>query len=144
MDIRNLIFSWDPVNFTCPSLQYNFSTSNCGICVPINISRAVACTGFNLSPTRNNCMFSVSSIACGSIRGQNRTATVRLRGIVSHCMINSKSVCYILNHFIEVPSSPSVQCVPRYSNSRLDLKFLTKLSTTFNVETNVSARIAYL
>ena len=80
---QEVIFKWNKVDFNCPSMTYNFSTSNCGRCFLTNLT-AVTCTNFNLLPSNNNqgpmCMFSVHSVICGNISGRRNTASVALQG----------------------------------------------------------------
>ena len=83
IDAHKVIFKWNGTNVNCPSLGYNFSISNCGHCVSTNLA-AATCTDFTLSPSNSNlasmCRFSVYSVICGNIRGEESTTLLMLRG----------------------------------------------------------------
>ena len=78
---QELIFSWDQADYDCPTLQYNFTSQNCGSC-GTNTSQAVSCTEFQTSPDGINCTFTVWSIVCGNITGPQsmRSTNVNLKG----------------------------------------------------------------
>ena len=87
IDAKRIIFMWNGTDVNCPSLGYNFSNSNCGHCVSTNLI-AATCTDFTLPSSISNlgleCRFSVYSVICGSIRGEESTALLMLRGIQSN------------------------------------------------------------
>ena len=78
---QELIFSWDQMDYNCPTLQYNFTSQNCGSCA-VDASQAISCTEFLTSPAGINCTFTVWSIVCGNITGSQsmRSTNVNLKG----------------------------------------------------------------
>ena len=83
IDAKKIIFKWNGMDVNCPSMGYNFSSSNCGHCVSTNFA-AATCIDFTLSPSISSlglmCRFSVYSVICGNIRGEESTASLTLRG----------------------------------------------------------------
>ena len=80
---QELIFSWDKtIEYICPTLEYNFTSENCGSCTVDVIPRAVSCIGFQTSVTGITCIFTVRSVVCGNITGPEsvRSANVTLQG----------------------------------------------------------------
>ena len=79
---QELIFSWDQVDYNCPTLQYNFTSQDCGSCAT-DSSQAVSCTEFQTSPAGIACTFTVWSVVCGNVTGpesMQSTLTVNLKG----------------------------------------------------------------
>ena len=76
---EEIIFIWEGIEYNCPSLQYDFISTNCGICVLIAPTE-VNCSNFTKSTVEVSCNFSVRSKICGNIIGEVVTTTINLKG----------------------------------------------------------------
>jgi hypothetical protein len=79
-----LIFRWNQVldsEYNCSTLQYDFTSQNCGICAEVT-PQVVSCSGFQVSSAGIPCTFTVSSTVCGNITGSGsmRSVNVDLKG----------------------------------------------------------------
>jgi hypothetical protein len=81
---QQLIFSWEPaLEYVCPTLEYNFTSENCGSCaVMFDSPLVVSCIGFQTSPAGISCTFTVWSVACGNVTGPGsmRSTNINLNG----------------------------------------------------------------
>ena len=79
---QELMFSWNKIiDYVCPTLEYNFTSENCGSCT-LDAPRAVSCIGFQPSSAGVTCIFTVWSVVCGNVTGPEsvQSANVTLQG----------------------------------------------------------------
>ena len=85
---EEIIFIWEGIEYNCPSLQYDFTSTNCGNCVLIAPTE-VNCSSFTKSTVEVSCNFSVRTKICGNIIGEAVTTTINLKGT---CSIHTSSL----------------------------------------------------
>ena len=71
---RNLLdFTWDPVQTTCPVVEYKVTAVNCGQCPAATYNTSITCIIDDISNLIDTlCILSVESIVCG-VSGDNRS-----------------------------------------------------------------------
>ena len=103
---QELIFSWDQVQYDCPTLEYNFTSENCGSCAEVT-PRVVSCIGFETSPAGIVCTFTVWSTVCGNVTGPGsmQSANVSLQGYYFNTVI------IIMVHIIHPNFHPKISII---------------------------------
>ena len=89
--INRLTFSWIPVLVTCPSIGYNITSMNCGVCPNFTLNTTVNCTVTTNHIHRRDqmCTFYVQSIVCGNYTGnESNTITIELIGKMYYKIIH--------------------------------------------------------
>ena len=76
---NQLVFTWDPVNVTCPDVRYNIESTNCGVCPSSTSLTTVTCTDLEIID-RQTCVFGVSTVTCSNIDGARDSIEVQLEG----------------------------------------------------------------
>ena len=79
---QEILFIWDKaLEYICPTLEYNFTSQNCGTCTVV-APQVVNCTRFQTSTAGINCTFTVWSVVCGNVTGPGsmQSVTVSLKG----------------------------------------------------------------
>ena len=141
VNTNRLTFSWSSVLMTCPSIGYNITSMNCGVCPNFTLNTTVNCT---ITTNHTNgqiqtCTLSIQSIICGNYTGnQTNTITVKYKGKlchdITHCHVHAcESIVYA------VPGVPEIISVlPYYSN---EFKHLTRLHVQITMPNTVHLTI---
>ena len=81
VDRNRLDFTWDPVQTTCPVVEYKVTSVNCGVCPTATHNTSITCVVDDVTTVIDNlCILSIQSIVCG-VTGENRSnVTATLRG----------------------------------------------------------------
>ena len=95
--VRNrLDFTWDPVQTTCPVVEYKVTAVNCGVCPTATHNTSITCVVDDVTTVIDNlhlCILSIQSVVCG-VTGENRSnVTATLRGIT--IILATKCTLYI-------------------------------------------------
>ena len=79
--MNRLDFTWDPVQTTCPVVEYKVTTVNCGVCPTATHNTSITCVVDDVTTVIDNlCILSIQSVVCG-VTGENRSnVTAPLRG----------------------------------------------------------------
>ena len=74
---RNIIqFTWDPVQTTCPVVEYKVTAVNCGVCPTATHNISITCVVDDVTTVVDNlCILSIQSVVCG-VAGENRTNVI--------------------------------------------------------------------
>ena len=82
VDRNRLDFTWDPVQTTCPVVEYKVNAVNCGVCPTATHNTSITCVVDDVTTVIDNlCILSIQSVVCG-VTGENRSnVTATLRGI---------------------------------------------------------------
>ena len=82
IDSNQLVFSWNPVPFQCPYIQYIINSTNCGLCPNITNDTSVLCVHYSVDAHKNRtCIFVVQTELCDAILGdRNNSIAVNLVG----------------------------------------------------------------
>ena len=82
VDRNRLDFTWDPVQTTCPVVEYKVTAVNCGVCPTATHNTSITCVVDDVTTVIDNlCILSIQSVVCG-VTGENRSnVTATLRGI---------------------------------------------------------------
>ena len=81
---NRLDFTWDPVQTTCPVVEYKVTAVNCGVCPTATHNTSITCVVDDVTTVIINlCILSIQNVVCG-VTGENRgTFTAIPRGIVN-------------------------------------------------------------
>ena len=81
VDRNRLDFTWDPVQTTCPVVEYKVTAVNCGVCPTATHNTSITCVVDDVTTVIDNlCILSIQSVVCG-VTGENRSnVTATLRG----------------------------------------------------------------
>ena len=80
--LSQLVFQWEPVEPSCEAVHYLINASNCGHCPNVTNDTTVTCTGFSLDMYDQVCLFSVQTVVCHNIIGnESGNVQVTLRGM---------------------------------------------------------------
>ena len=132
---RQLTFTWDTVESSCPSLQYRVNATGCGTCTSTSMSNTTTCVDYNV--TRDQlCTFAVQTVICDDIVSLNNASIqVPLKG---NYIYNNICLYYYYNSHLlmilflahAVPDMPSyIKIVPSYSHKNGSL---LQLNTSFS------------
>ena len=79
---NRLYFTWDPVQTTCPVVEYKVTTVNCGVPPTATHNTSITCDVGDVTTVIDNlCILSIQSVVCG-VTGENRSnVTATLIGI---------------------------------------------------------------
>ena len=71
-------FTWSSVAaaLTCPAIQYEIDSSNCGTCPPVSRNPEVTCS-YTMPSNGSQCVFAVRAFDCNQILG-NWSDTIRV------------------------------------------------------------------
>lgn len=73
-ELRSIKFYWNETAPACTVLQYNLTASGCGRCPSRTTHNNATCS--NISVSDHVCTFSVQTVMCGNLEGDNITLTV--------------------------------------------------------------------
>ena len=84
VDRNRLDFTWDPVQTTCPVVEYKVTAVNCGVCPTATHNTSITCVVDDVTTVIDNlCILSIQSVVCGVIGANRSTFTAILRGIAT-------------------------------------------------------------
>ena len=115
VDRNRLDFTWDPVQTTCPVVEYKVTAVNCGVCPTATHNTSITCVVDDVTRVIDNlCILSIQSVVCG-VTGENRSnVTATLRGIevvlAIKYMYGKLSLCLILIYQYQVLLNQQVYC----------------------------------
>ena len=77
---RELTFTWDTVESSCPSLQYRVNATGCGTCTSTSTSNTTTCVDYDVTVDQL-CTFAVHTVICDDIVSvMNASIQVPLKG----------------------------------------------------------------
>ena len=97
VDRSRLDFTWDPVQTTCPVVEYKVTAVNCGVCPTATHNTSITCAVDDVTTVINNlCILSIQSVVCGVTGETGINATAPLRGKI----INTISLFIVYTSYI--------------------------------------------
>ena len=125
VDRNRLDFTWDPVQTTCPVVEYKVTAVNCGVCPTAIHNTSITRVVDDVTTVIDNlCILSIQSVVCGVTAENRSNFTTPFRGIYTlPLLLADKMYNSFILIFITVPGAPKLTSIlPCYDSTSRKLK----------------------